>query len=411
MVSKCGLSTGRQGGKVARETTMGLIQNEVHLFVSGHAARQDRKPQAHTENGNSNMIRNVSAYIMLTGAMWLLGMNSALAKSNSPESDTISYLVGLQNPEDILQVGDSKWLLASGLLSWTKDPDSRGHIYLVNRLDRSFEVLFPGRSPMFRQDKQMFPDCPGPINPENFSAHGLALKETSSGRFRLYMTSHGEREAIEVFDVDARGDKPAIAWVGCVLLPEKMWSNSVAILKDGGFLATKSKDSTDPDAFTHLVEGRMTGAVFEWHPGGSVTRVAGTELSGPNGIVVSPDGRWLYVTAMGTHEVVRFDRNAPTMSGKAVSIPVYPDNIHWGDDGMLYTIGRNHVPGADCPWLNCGTGWSIIRLDPKTLAAERIAGIDQTAPLQAPSAVITAGDRFWIGNFDGDRIGYMPRPK
>jgi hypothetical protein len=357
------------------------------------------------------MMRDLGAYLMSACAMWLLWMSTAFAAGDSPGSADIGYVVGLQNPEDILRIGDTRWLLASGLVSWTKDPNSHGHIYLVNRLDASFEVLFPGSHPVFRQDKHRFPDCPGPLNPANFSAHGLALKQTASGRFRMYMTSHGEREAIEAFDIDARGAKPTIAWVGCVLLPEKMWGNSVAILKDGGFLATKSKDSTDPDAFAHLVAARITGSVFEWHPGGSVKPVPGTEMSCPNGIALSADDRWMYVNAMGTHEVIRFDRNAPGMTGKVVSISVYPDNIHWGEDGMLYTIGRNSGPGANCPWLNCGTGWSIIRIDPHTFAAQRIVGVDQTEPLQAPSAVITAGDRLWIGSFDGDRIGYVRRPK
>ncbi len=360
------------------------------------------------------MIRNVAAYVLLAGAISMLGMNAAFAGNDGADSNAIGYIVGLQNSEDLVQIGSTRWLVASGLMSWKPDPKSRGHIYLVNRLDKSFEVAFPGSDPAFRQDKKMFPDCPGPINPANFSAHGMSLKQTASGRYRLYMTSHGEREAIEAFDIDARGDKPVFAWVGCVLLPDKMWGNTVAILKDGGFLVTKSKDSTDPDAFAHLVEKRITGAVFEWHPGGKVTQVAGTEMSCPNGMVVSSDDRWLFVNAMGTREVVRFDRHSPTMKGKAVTVPIYPDNIHWGDDGMLYAIGRNHVPqpnDASCPWLNCKTGWSIVKVDPKSLAAERVAGVDQTSPLQAPSAAITAGDYFWIGNFDGDRIGYIRRPK
>jgi hypothetical protein len=352
------------------------------------------------------MLRNLSGYLV---AAWLLGVGCAFAGNTHPDSGGLGYVVGLQNPEDLLQIGSTRWLLASGLVSWKPDPGSRGHIYLVNRLDGSFEVAFPGSHPVFRQDTHLFPDCPGPINPENFSAHGMALRPIANGRYRMYMTSHGEREAIEAFELDARGAQPALTWIGCVLLPEKMWGNTVDILKDGGFVATKSKDSTNPDAFKHLVEARITGAVFEWHPGGSVKPVPGTEMSCPNGIVVSPDDRWMYVNAMGTREVVRFDRNSPAAAGKRVSIPVYPDNIHWGDDGMLYVIGRNARPGPNCPWLNCGTGWSIIKVDPLTLAAERVAGADQTVPLQAPSAVITAGDRFWIGNFDGDRIGYLPR--
>jgi len=395
------------------------------------------------------MIRNVGASLISACAVWILGAGCALAAEQGAgqgaadpgaagqgaanpgaaanevsrsvgnpgaanpgaAANEVGYIVGLQNPEDILQIGATRWLLASGLVSWKPDPNSRGHLYLVNRLDHSFEVLFPGTHPVFRQDKHTFADCPGPVNPAHFSAHGLALKQTATGRYRLYMTSHGEREAIEAFEIDARGAKPAIAWVGCVLLPEKMWGNTVAILQGGGFVATKSKDSTNPDAFKHLVEARITGEVYEWHPGGTVKPVPGTAMSCPNGIVLSADDRWMYVNAMGTRQVVRFDRNAPAAPGKAVSIPVYPDNIHWGEDGMLYAIGRNAVPGANCPWLNCGTGWSIIQVDPHTLAAKRVAGADQTVPLQAPSAVITAGDRFWIGNFDGDRIGYMQRPK
>jgi len=352
----------------------------------------------------------IRALITLAALLGVAHVSPAFAEDSKPASDAIGYVVGLQNAEDIVPLGDGPWLLASGLASWTGDPGARGHLYLVNRLDRSFEILFPNRRPAFRHDKRIFPDCPGPIDPEHFSAHGLALKSTASGRFRLYMTGHGGREAIEIFDIDAQGDKPAIAWVGCVPLPESMWGNGVTILMDGGFLATKSKDSTNPDAFAHLVEGRLTGAVYEWHPGGRVAPVAGTELSGPNGIVVSPDERWLYVAAMGTHEIVRFDRRASTLTGTAVSLPVYPDNIHWGSDGMLYTIGRNHESGPNCSRLDCGTGWSIVRIDPATLAFERVAGVDQTALLQAPSAVITAGDHFWIGNFDGDRIAYLRRP-
>lgn len=349
-------------------------------------------------------------------ACWFLTVASAggiwagAASGESLETAPIGYIVGPRNSEDVLQIGNSRWLLASGLMSWTDPSDSRGHIYLVDRKTRGFEVFFPREDSVSRLDAEMFPDCPGPIDPENFSAHGFAMKETSPGQHRLYMTGHGAREAIEVFEIDARTSKPAMTWVGCVPLPPTMWGNSVAILDDGGFLATKSKDSTNPDAFVHLVEGRLTGAVYEWRPGGKVNRIAGTDLSGPNGIAVSQDQRWIYVAAMGSRELVRFDWRDPGLASESTRLTIYPDNLHWGDDGQLYTVGRNYHPGAECPWLNCGTGWSIVRIDPETLEAERVAGVDQTEPLQAPSSVSTAGDLFWVGNFDGDRIGYMRRP-
>lgn len=355
------------------------------------------------------MIPHIRLALFIIMPVFILYTDTVPAGGDCAADGGLGYICGLDNPEDALQLGDSRWLIVSGLQGWEEASDTGGHLYLVNHRDKSFELLFPGSDASFEQDRDLFPDCPGPINPENFSAHGLSLQKKSKRQYRLYMTSHGEREAIEVFDIDTGGDKPAITWTGCVLLPEKMWGNSVAILPDGGFVATKSKDSTDPEAFANLVKGRITGAVYEWHPGGEVTEIPGTALSCPNGIVVSPDGHRLYVAVMGSREVVRFNRSVDAVGTESVELSVYPDNIRWGDDGMLYTIGRNYVPGGDCPWLNCGTGWSVIRIDPETLAAERVAGADETVAIQAPSSVITVGNEFWIGNFDGDRVGYLPR--
>jgi len=256
----------------------------------------------------------------------------------------------------------------------------------------------------------MFGDCPGPLNVENFSAHGLALREQAPNRYKMYMTSHGEREAIEVFDVDARGTKPSIAWRGCVLLPERTSSNSVAILADGGFVTTKMMDPTDPEGFGAILAGRISGNVYEWHPGGEVEAVPGTELSGANGIELSPDDRWMYVAAIGSREIVRFDRTARPAAKETITIGVRPDNLRWTDDGTLYTVGGNYVPPEQCANPPCATGWSVIEIDPQTLEATRVTGADQNAALQGASTAIAVGEEIWIGTFRGDRVGYLPRP-
>lgn len=357
-----------------------------------------------------NTTQRLKLYFIFIGSVFILYGHAVPAAEDCPGSGGLEYVCGPQNAEDALQLGNTRWLVTSGLDGSFTKTDTPGHIYLVNQRKKSFEVFFPGADPVFKQDRKMFADCPGPINPKKFSSHGLALKERSAGQYRLYMTSHGEREAIEVFDIDARGDKPAIAWAGCVPLPEKMWANSVAILSDGGFVTTKFMDPTMPDAFGTIMQGKISGSVYEWHPGGSVTEIPGTALSGPNGIVVSPDDRWMYVAATGTHEVVRFDRTANPVTGQSMEVSVRPDNIRWGDDGMLYTVGGNYIDPADCPSMPCNTGWSVIRINPQTLSAVRVTGVDTTAALQGASSVIPVGKEFWIGTYAGDRIAYMPRP-
>jgi len=325
-------------------------------------------------------------------------------------SGDLSYICGPMNAEDVLPIGDTPWLLTSGMDGSRINSGITGHIYLVDRGAKTASEFFPGTAPVFHQDKTMFGACPGPINPKKFSAHGLALRRQSPNAYRLYMTSHGEREAIEVFDISLQEKAPAIAWVGCVLLPEKVWANSVAILSDGGFVTTNFMDPGVANAFAEIMQGKISGSVLEWHPGAAVKALPGSELSAPNGIALSADEHWMYVNAFGSREVVRFDRSASPMVKTSIGVNVNPDNLRWGDDGYLYTVGVNYMPPDQCSKPPCSTGWSVLRIDTRTFTAARVAGVDQTATLQGASAAVPAGKEIWIGTYSGDRIGYLQRP-
>jgi len=335
---------------------------------------------------------------------------STAIAGDRPDSGDIKYLHGPKNAEDLQPLGDTQWLVTSGLNGQASKTNDNGHIYLVNRKEKKFEEFFPGATPQFNHDKVMFNACPSPINPNNFSAHGLALRKKSSGLYRLYVINHGEREAIEVFNIDAKSAKPAISWAGCVLLPKEIMANSVAILPDGGFLTTKYFDPTVPNSIRELVQGKITGGVYEWHPGDDVKAIHGTELSGANGITLSPDYKWVYVTAFGTREIARFNRTKSPITMEKVKIGIMPDNIRWGDDGMLYTVGNNYVPPAECKNPPCRTGWSVFSVHPETLELKRVTGVDQTATQQNGTTALAVGNEIWVGTFSGDRIGYFPKP-
>jgi hypothetical protein len=319
-----------------------------------------------------------------------------------PEGD-LRYVCGLQNPEDLLLLGDTGSILVSGM----SGEDITGHIYLVNPQDDSYEILFPGEDPTIALDSDAFPTCPGPLNVDKFSAHGLALSEYADNQFQLYITSHGEREAIEVFDLDASGASTSISWRGCVVLPENTFSNSVAILSDGGFVTTKMMDPTA--GFASIGSGEITGNVYEWHPGGEVFMMEGTELSGANGIEVSSDDRFVYVAAFGTREIVRFDRSESPAVKAVVSVDITPDNIRWGDEGKLLTAGGNYVSPDECQGQDCATGWSVVELDAETLVPARVGGADQNVAIQGVSSALSVGDSFWVGTFNGDRVAYFPK--
>jgi len=320
----------------------------------------------------------------------------------------ISYMCGITNGEDILQIGGTPWVLVSGMDGSLTGGDINGRLHLVNSTDHSFEVLFPGSNPVFRQDESLFSGCPGPLDSNHFSAHGLALRKIDKGPelYHLYMTSHGAREAIEVFEVDAFL-KPTIKWVGCIPMPESSWTNSVTILSDGGFMATQFYNPalhTIEDVFN----GVDTGHIFEWHPGQDVTVQEGTQGAGPNGIVISDDQRFVFMSAFGTGEVVRFDRSSTPPEREAVQVGIYPDNIRWTDQGKLYAAGSN-TPDY-CGTESCEAGWSVVEITPYNLAMNRVGGAGEDAALHDASSALPVGDEIWVGTFSGDRIAILPRP-
>lgn len=311
----------------------------------------------------------------------------------------ITYVCGLMNAEDIVAVGDTGWLVASRLTP-IGGTTGAGGMYLINAREKTARELFPGTSPSLRHDETMFPSCPG-LDLDAFDTHGLALRERAPGIYRLYATSHGALEAIQAFELDVRGGEPSVAWVGCVPLPDGIWANSVAILSDGGFVTTKfMADPSDPAGFQSIIAGEINGEVYEWRPGGEVQAIPGTELSGANGIELSPDERFLYVAAFGGREVVRYDMSTNPPSKTSVSLDINPDNLRWTPDGDLLTVGSDLASGAG--------GWTVYRIDAEALDAAAIGGADGSASLQGAATALEVDGEIWIGTYSGDRVGIMP---
>ena len=332
-------------------------------------------------------------------------MPGEFLERQSPRSDSnasadcaaeqgVAYICGFVVPEDIVNLGTSGLVLASG----GRGP---GLMYLIDPASGSHSELIHNGAFTVQHDTEAWPDCPGPINLESFDVHGLSVAETSAGRFSIYSTSHGEREAIEVYELDLRkdvpGTKPALTWKGCVLLQQKGHFNSVAQLADGGFLTTKMIDqgANLKDAWR-----TVTGSVYEWHPGGQLQPIEGTELSLPNGIAVSANERYLYVTATGTDELVRFDRHTTPIGKYTVRTPINPDNVHWETNGKLLVAGAREADFKDCAEPVCFAGWEVIEVDPDTLDILSLGGANKSASMQRASAAIRVGSEIWASGPD-----------
>ena len=332
------------------------------------------------------------------------------ADSECSASSEYGFVCGPRNPEDLVLVPGTKWIISSSMAAGAS-------IYLVDSQQKAWTKLYPGDAPRARQDMKTYGACPGAPDPGNFVSHGLSLRPGTDGHSTLLVVGHGGREAIEVFDVDANGEKPVLTWLGCVLTPDGMQANSVASLADGSLLATIPLRTGVP--ISDALAGKPTGGVYRWSPGDQgFTMVRGTDLPYANGIEVSADGQEFYVASSGLFTVTAYSNSDPARLLRSTKpFAFVPDNLHMGSDGKLLTAGLD-VNDPTCgtisqtskfsleEFASCPRPFTVLAIDPQSMEATVLATGPANKQFSNITMALPVGGELWIGTFAGDRIGY-----
>lgn len=363
------------------------------------------------------MIRSLSITALLTGLLWGSSLTSIAVASEAPDDGDecedfgeYSYLCGPVSAEDLVLIPGTKWIIASGF-------GGNVSLYLIDSERKSWGNFYPAGEPRARQNMATYGACPGSPDPSSFVAHGLNIRPGADGHSTLYVVGHGEREAIEVFDVDASGDVPELTWTGCVMTPDSMQVNSVASLADGSLLATIPLHTGI--LINEAFGGTPTGAVYEWSPGDAgFTKIEGTEMPYGNGIEVSADGQEFYVASSGLQKVLAFSNSNPTRLLRSSSeLSFIPDNLHMGSDGSLVTAGlaiADPICG-DVPmslefdlekFASCPRPFTVLAVDPQSMEDSVLASSPAHKHFSNITMALEVGAELWIGTFAGDRIAY-----
>jgi len=323
-----------------------------------------------------------------------------------------SFVCGLRNPEDLVLIPGTKWIIASGMAA-------DGALYLIDARQKTWTELYPGATPRARHDTQTYGACPGAPGEGGLVTHGLNIRSDGGGRATLYVVGHGAREAIEVFDVDVSAEVPVLTWRGCIPTPDAMEANSVASLVDGSLLVTIPLH-TGISIATALA-GNASGAVYRWSPGDAGFRkVAGTELPYANGIEVSADGREFYVASSGLASVLAYSNADPAqLLRRTGPLTFIPDNLHAGPDGRLLTAGLN-IADAACgdvkqseefsleEFASCPRPFTVVAVDARSMTVDVVATGPANPRFSNITMALPVDDELWIGTFAGDRVAYRP---
>lgn len=353
----------------------------------------------------------VGAVMVLVAAMMFCLSQGAHAAVECSPTNGVTFICGVTNVEDLAPIPNTKWVIGSDL-STASNP--QGYLYLFDTSKKTGSAVQPSTIAL-RPDKKTYPDCPGPLDMKTFAPHGLDLTQTGGTHRVLYAVNHGGRESVEVFDVDLSKPKPMFTWKGCIVAPKDFWPDAVAALPDGGIVVTSLWDPTDPDRLNKLSNGKPTGALDEWHPGKGWSVVAGTAgMSGPNGVIVSPDGKVIYLALWSGKQVARIDRSVEPPKVDTMPTGMLTDNVRWAPSGTSIFVGGQDVlvkRALECfesDATNCNVPFKIYRMDPATLKLRQVVKSGVYGVMGAGTGAIQVGNKIWVSSFRADRIGIFP---
>ena len=324
--------------------------------------------------------------------------SAALAAGNCTPRGDLSFVCGVVNVEDFLPVAGGRWLVAGSL-----QPASAG-LYLIDTAAKTFQ---PVTLSIAAKPDPRYP-CTAP-DLKSLATHGLDVTPPGHGGVAIvYAINHAGRDAVEVFHLNP--GKGSAEWVGCVVVPPGVNPNSVAAVPGGGFVVTKFLDNADKEAFPHILAGQINGVVYLWTPAKGFSEVPGTQLSGDNGIVVSPDSKWLFVNAYGTREIYRVplpghgnDKGARS----SVKVDFHPDNLRWAPGGKIFVTGQFIT---DVKHLDGPLGWATVLLDPQTMKTTPVVKEPGYPEFGGATSTVQTGSTLWFGTFRGDRVAYRSAP-
>jgi hypothetical protein len=354
----------------------------------------------------------IAAALLLAGLV--SGPSRIFAQPAGPASCApsmgLNFVCGMKRPEDLLQVGNSKYLVFGGSAP-------SGGIGLIDTEAKTWRQLDITR---MRPDRKLYPDCPAVPDPKLLNAHGIALRpSTGAGLYTLYTVTHAPFESIQIFALDARAGEPALTWTGCVKMPSDFRTNGVTATKDGTILANVQMKNGATQA--DYMVGKITGGLYEWKPADKVWRLLpGTELAGNNGIEISRDEAQVYVAVSGTQSVEIYDRadtSRPVRSARAGWFNI--DNIHWSGDQLLTAGVIQDEPACGGTrkeiierggGLDCHRGWVVARLDPATAQWRVLAYGEAIADFGGVSTAQVIGDTLWLSSNQMDRVAWRKLP-
>ncbi|MGX2955766.1 SMP-30/gluconolactonase/LRE family protein [Ursidibacter arcticus] len=312
----------------------------------------------------------------------------------------LSYVKGIQSPEDLVQIPNTKWIIASGMAP-------KSGLHLIDSQSKTAQRLI---APKAHKPSALYPDSQPQPHADEMQIHGISIREVGKGKYHLYAVNHNgfdqniTRETIEIFEVNTSNTTPTLTWLGNVRMPNDYAGNGVVAHSDGSIYVTVM---THPhNTLDEMFAGKTTGAVYRWTPTTrQFERLQGSELNGNNGIELSKDGKFIYVAHMQGMSKLTNTNPTKIVAQTRLNYGV-ADNLHWNGDTLI-TAGSMALTCQNGLTFDCLKDYHISQINPDNLAIQPIFKGKYTADFSGVSTVLAVGNAYYLGSFYKDKLAYF----
>jgi len=303
------------------------------------------------------------------------------------------YIAGIANPEDLIEIPESDWVIVSSMAS---DKKSSGVIFAVHKKDETILSLFALDS--HKPDQQ--------DGLTLFAPHGIYIRKMERGVYHLFVINHGSREAIEIFYVSLTpSGTPQLTWERHIDFPGNVWANGLVVDATGKIYTTCMYDPTDKQFLDKFEHKLSTGQVWmwtdllEWRPFGRTT------FSGANGIAISADADYIFVSEWARRRVYKMS-TTNVSDTTSIATDFLPDNIRWMDHNALIIVGQQSSPAklfSRTSRSGSIVPFKVILVDPISFSIRSVGG-GGNRDFSSGTSAIEAGATYWIGCVGYDKI-------
>jgi len=349
--------------------------------------------------------RNFLHTACMTGALTFAGLpfNSRATPSDGSLSPRSVAVDGLANPEDLAIIPGTDWIITSASPS---EQIKKTRSFFVNTRTQEARPAYPDNC-TFDLDRERFGDI---ALPEAVKFHGLDVVKAEDGTLTLYQVNHAlnvgpaghtlGRESIEVFQIAMTPHGPSLRWRGAIPVPSWVVGNDCCALPEGGVAVTNTSFA-GMEGFPMMATGKSSGQVLEWHDrkqGWSV--VEGTDVNAPNGIAISPQGKYFFICSTATKQLHRISRSNPHGDRVTIDVGTLADNITWTLDRQLLVAG--HVAELDTLMKSVHAGklggvFRATKVDPITMKSKVL--LEASVSNCIVSTALQTGEKeIWLGD-------------